>query len=76
MDTRQSLVVEDNIQTEEQILQTDEVNITKEITPDKKKSLKDKLKEKSKKLKKFIETKSTSNKKQKDVRMNLFATWN
>ena len=72
VDTRQPLVVDDNTQTDEQILQTDEVE---QIIPDKKKSLKEKLKEKSKKLKKFIETKSTSNKKQKDVRMYLFTEW-
>ena len=74
VDTRQPLAVDDNTQTDEQILQTEEVNTLKEIIPDKKKSLKEKLKEKTTKLKKFIETKSTSNKKQKDVRINLFKT--
>ena len=76
VDTRQPLVVDDNTQTDEQILQTDEVETIKEIIPDKKKSLKEKLKEKTTKLKKFIETKSTGNKKQKDVRMNNLRTIN
>jgi hypothetical protein len=72
VDTRQTLVVDDKTQTDEQILQTEEVDTTKETISDKKKSLKDTMKEKAKKLKKFIETKSTSSKKQKDVRMNHF----
>ena len=73
MDTRQSLVVDDKTQTnDEQILQAEEVDTTKETIYDKKKSLKDQMKEKAKKLKKFIETKSSSNKKQKDVRIKHY----
>ena len=75
METRQSLVVEQNQTqtTDEQSSQVEDVNetakvTTSETTSDKKKSLKDQMKDKAKKLKKFIGGKSSSSsgKKQKE----------
>ena len=62
------LVVDDKTHTDENTLQTEEVDMVKEPVIDKKKSLKDTMKEKTKKLKSIFKKKSTY-KDQKDVRM-------
>ena len=62
------LVVDDKTHTDENTLQTEEVDMVKEPVIDKKKSLKDTMKEKTKKLKNIFKKKSTY-KDQKDVRM-------
>ena len=81
MDTRQSLVVEEDLTqtTDDQSSQSENVDkstkvTTPETTSDKKKSLKDQMKDKAKKLKKLIGTKTSkkqeiSEKKQKEVRI-------
>ena len=83
METRQSLVVEQNLTqtTDKNSLQVEDVDTTAQVTTsettsDKKKSLKDQMKDKAKKLKKFIGGKSSSSsskkqKEEKEVRILL-----
>ena len=67
METRQSLVVEQNLThtTDKNSLQVEDVDTTAQVTTsettsDEKKSLKNKMKDKAKKLKKFISEKIES----------------